>query len=107
MRAAGETGNTPVASQCAKGEGSMRKIIISIIVFLLACCFCPCSGRNTAQDAERTGGAELESEFPDIESEEEKEMASPDGKETELKEYYTRKSRIQDVAGDPVFVYAN
>jgi len=81
----------------------MRKIIISIIVFLLACCFCACSGRNTAQDAERTGGAESESEFPDIESEEEKEMASPDGKETELKEYYTRKSRIQDVAGDPVF----
>ncbi|MST69235.1 hypothetical protein FYJ66_06490 [Clostridiales Family XIII bacterium RF-744-FAT-WT-3] len=81
------------------------KIIISIIVFLLACCFCPCSGRNTAQYAERTGGAE--SEFPDIESEEEKEMASPDGKETKLKEYYTRKSRIQDVAGDTVFVYAN
>lgn len=79
----------------------MRKIIISIIVFLLACCFCACSGRNTAQDAERTGGAESESEFPDIESEEEKEMASPDGKETELKEYYTRKSRIQDVASDP------
>lgn len=70
-------------------------------MFLLACCLGACSGETATENTVTEGEADTSSSAA-IDAERDEELPA-DREEIELKEYYTRETKIQDVANDPAF----